>query len=104
VAAVARVERAQHPVAVEIGRWIEQGRGRQIRKVPSTEARDDPAQLRRLVMEEWIARRIDSPHVLKAQPQARRRSHLYTAMEYVEASVEGTLRATVAPVSESSAR
>ena len=31
VAAVARVERAQHPVAVEIGRWIEQGRGRQIR-------------------------------------------------------------------------
>ncbi|KQO88833.1 protein kinase [Methylobacterium sp. Leaf92] len=53
-------------------------------KVPSTEARDDPAQLRRLVMEEWIARRIDSPHVLKAQPQARRRSHLYTAMEYVE--------------------
>lgn len=53
-------------------------------KLPSTEARDDPAKLRRLVMEEWIARRIDSPHVLTAQPQTRSRSHLYTAMDYVE--------------------
>lgn len=53
-------------------------------KVPSTEARSDAAALRRLVMEEWIARRIDSPHVLGASPQRRRRSHLYTAMDYVE--------------------
>ncbi|WP_336489788.1 bifunctional protein-serine/threonine kinase/phosphatase [Methylobacterium nigriterrae] len=53
-------------------------------KVPSTDQRGDPAALRRLMMEEWIARRIDSPHVLKASPQTRRRSHLYTVMEYVE--------------------
>ncbi|MDR7039594.1 serine/threonine protein phosphatase PrpC/predicted Ser/Thr protein kinase [Methylobacterium sp. BE186] len=53
-------------------------------KVPSTELRSDPAGLRRLVMEEWIARRVDSPHVLSAPPQTRRRSHLYTVMEYVE--------------------
>jgi len=35
-------------------------------------------------MEEWIARRIDNPHVLKAHPQVGRRSHLYTVMRYVE--------------------
>ena len=53
-------------------------------KVPSTELRDDPAALRRLMMEEWAARRIDSPHVLRAPPQTRRRSHLYAVMDYVE--------------------
>ncbi len=53
-------------------------------KVLSHDLRDDPAQRRRFVMEEWIARRIDSPHVLKAHPQTRRRSHLYTVMRYVE--------------------
>lgn len=53
-------------------------------KVPSTDLQADPAGLRRLMMEEWIARRIDSPHVLSAPPQTRRRSHLYTVMDYVE--------------------
>ncbi|MGV7032067.1 bifunctional protein-serine/threonine kinase/phosphatase [Methylobacterium symbioticum] len=53
-------------------------------KVPATELRADPAALRRLVMEEWVARRVDSPHLLKAPPQTRRRSHLYAVMAYVE--------------------
>lgn len=53
-------------------------------KVLSLDLRDDPAQRKRFVMEEWIARRIDNPHVLKAHPQAGRRSHLYTVMRYVE--------------------
>ena len=34
-------------------------------KMPSIDLRDDPAYLKRFMMEEWIARRIDSPHVLK---------------------------------------
>jgi serine/threonine protein phosphatase PrpC len=53
-------------------------------KVLSLDLRDDPAQRKRFVMEEWIARRVDSPHVLKAYPQTRRRSHLYTVMRHVE--------------------
>ncbi|MGU3360862.1 protein kinase domain-containing protein [Methylobacterium sp. M6A4_1b] len=53
-------------------------------KVPSTELHADPGGLQRLMMEEWVARRIDSPHVLSAPPQTRRRSHLYTVMDYVE--------------------
>lgn len=52
-------------------------------KLPSVDLRGDAAYLKRLMMEEWIARRIDSPHVLKAPPP-RRRTFLYTVMEHVE--------------------
>ncbi|MCJ2064117.1 bifunctional serine/threonine-protein phosphatase/kinase [Methylobacterium sp. J-088] len=58
--------------------------GRVALKVLSLDLRDDPAQRKRVALEEWIARRIDNPHVLKAHPPARRRSHLYTVMRYVE--------------------
>ena len=34
-------------------------------KIPSIDLRDDAAYLRRFMMEEWVARRIDSPNVLK---------------------------------------
>lgn len=52
-------------------------------KTPSVELQADRAQLDRFLLEDWVARRIDSPHVLKpcVSPQPRR--HLYVAMEYV---------------------
>jgi serine/threonine protein phosphatase PrpC len=53
-------------------------------KIPSIDLRGDPAYLRRFMMEEWVAKRIDSPHVLKPRPPARKRNYLYVAMEYVE--------------------
>ncbi|RTL52119.1 MAG: bifunctional protein-serine/threonine kinase/phosphatase [Bradyrhizobiaceae bacterium] len=53
-------------------------------KVPSIDLRDDPAYLTRFMMEEWIARRINSPHVLKPCLQTRKRSYLYVVMEFVE--------------------
>ena len=53
-------------------------------KTPSVDLGEDPAYLRRFAMEEWIARRIDSPHVLKPQTQARSRNYLYVAMEFVD--------------------
>ena len=53
-------------------------------KIPSIDLRDDPAYLKRFMMEEWVARRIDSPHVLKPCLHSRRRSHLYVSMEYVD--------------------
>ena len=53
-------------------------------KTPSIDRRDDPAYLKRFMMEEWIARRLDSPHILKAYPQTRKRSHLYLVLEYVD--------------------
>ncbi len=53
-------------------------------KTPSTDLRDDPIYLERFLLEEWVARRIDSPHVLKAHSAARARSYLYVASEYID--------------------
>jgi len=62
----------------------EQTGERVVIKTPSTELREDRACLERLLMEEWIARRIDNAHVLKAYPQPRKRSCLYIVTEYIE--------------------
>ena len=53
-------------------------------KIPSIDLRDDPAYLKRFMMEEWVARRIDSPHVLKPCLQQRKRNFLYVATEYID--------------------
>jgi serine/threonine protein phosphatase PrpC len=53
-------------------------------KVPSIELRGDPQYLKRFMMEEWVARRVSSAHVLKPRPQSRRQSYLYVVMEFVE--------------------
>lgn len=61
------------------------GTGAQVAlKIPSIDLRDDPAYLRRFKMEEWIARRIASAHVLEAYPLRRKRSALYTVAEHVD--------------------
>jgi serine/threonine protein kinase len=56
----------------------------QILKIPSLDLRDDPAYLERFLMEEWIAQRLDSPHVLKPCEQTRKRNYLYIVAEYIE--------------------
>lgn len=53
-------------------------------KIPSIDLRDDPAYLKRFMMEEWVARRVNSPHVLKPRLQSRKRSYLYVVMEYID--------------------
>ena len=58
--------------------------GQVIIKTPSVDLRDDPAYLERFLMEEWIARRINSPYVLKPCSQARKRNYLYLVTEFIE--------------------
>ncbi len=53
-------------------------------KTPSVDAGAEPERLKRFMMEEWIARRIDSAHVVKARAPDRRRDHLYVVMEPLE--------------------
>ncbi len=53
-------------------------------KVPSIDLRSDATYRKRFMMEEWIARRLSSPYVLKAHPQSRKRSYLYTVTEHVD--------------------
>ncbi|RZL64668.1 MAG: bifunctional protein-serine/threonine kinase/phosphatase [Variovorax sp.] len=64
---------------------IDDASGQQVvLKLPSVDLREDADYLDRFVLEEWVARRIDSPHVLKASAIDRPRAHLYVAMEYVD--------------------
>jgi serine/threonine protein phosphatase PrpC len=57
---------------------------RVVLKIPSIDLRDDPAYLKRFLMEEWVARRIDSPNVLKPGGLSRKRSYLYVATEFID--------------------
>lgn len=53
-------------------------------KLPSTELQKDEEYLENMLMEDWIAQRIDNAHVLKAIPPVRKRAYLYTVTEYIE--------------------
>lgn len=53
-------------------------------KMPSVAMQDDPAHLERFLMEEWVARRINSAHVLKACAPDRKRNYLYVVTEYID--------------------
>jgi serine/threonine protein phosphatase PrpC len=53
-------------------------------KIPSIDLRGDEAYLRRFMMEEWVARRINSAHVLKPGPLQRKRKFLYIVTEHVD--------------------
>lgn len=55
-----------------------------ILKIPSIELRGDSAYLKRFLMEEWVARRINSAHVLKPCLQSRKRNYLYFVTEYID--------------------
>jgi serine/threonine protein phosphatase PrpC len=53
-------------------------------KTPSIDLQGDPAYLERFLMEEWVARRINSAHVLKPFQQTRDRKYLYVATEFID--------------------
>lgn len=52
-------------------------------KTPSIDLRDDAVYLEHFLMEEWIARRINSAHVLKPCVQTRKRKYIYIVTEYI---------------------
>ena len=81
-----RIQRELHASSrshVYLATEIDTGR-RVAMKFPSADLRENEAYLRRFAAEEWIARRIQSAHVLAAAPAPRGRKTLYTVTEYVE--------------------
>ena len=52
-------------------------------KTPSIDLREDAVYLEHFLMEEWIARRINSAHVLKPCAQTRKREYIYIVTEYI---------------------
>jgi serine/threonine protein kinase/serine/threonine protein phosphatase PrpC len=61
-----------------------QTREQVILKVPSIDLRDNADYLERFLMEEWVARRVESAHLLKPCAQTRKRNYLYIVTEFVE--------------------
>lgn len=53
-------------------------------KTPSVDLSGDADYLDGFLLEEWVARRIQSPYVLRPHVNDRPRQHVYVAMEYVE--------------------
>jgi hypothetical protein len=53
-------------------------------KTPSVNYEDDPVYIERFILEEWIGRRIDNPHVVQVYPPTRRRRFLYHVTEYLD--------------------
>lgn len=53
-------------------------------KTPSAEMRNNQAYLESFLMEEWIAKRVNNAHVLKAIEPKRQRNFLYLVTEYIE--------------------
>jgi serine/threonine protein kinase len=53
-------------------------------KTPAIDLREDSVLLERFLMEEWIARRIDNPHVLAPYRQSRARNFVYLVTEHIE--------------------
>lgn len=60
------------------------GDSRWVMKTPSVNFVDDPAYIERFIMENWIGRRIDSPHVLRVREDDRAKTCLYYLAEHIE--------------------
>jgi len=53
-------------------------------KTPSTELRTNKQYLESFLMEDWITKRIDNPHVLTAINTPRKHKYLYNVTEFIE--------------------
>jgi len=53
-------------------------------KTPSIDLQGDSSYLERLLMEEWVAIRINNIHVAKSYMQTRKRNYLYIVTEFIE--------------------
>ncbi|XDA98904.1 bifunctional protein-serine/threonine kinase/phosphatase [Sulfitobacter sp. LCG007] len=80
-----RIERQIHATARSHVHLATQPDGRRVAlKIPATDMARDADYLRRFVLEEWIARRINSSHVVRAAEPPMPRSALYVVTEFVE--------------------
>ena len=53
-------------------------------KTPSVNFEDEPSYIDLFLHEEWVAKRLSSPHLIKVCGMDRKRSFLYTVVEYVQ--------------------
>ncbi|KAA8606943.1 hypothetical protein AL036_12800 [Salipiger aestuarii] len=56
--------------------------GKVVLKIPASEITESPAALHRFTLEDWVARRVSSPHVLRAADLPQPQTALYVATHY----------------------
>lgn len=69
-----------------------------VMKTPSRNYLDDVSYIERFILEEWVARRIDSPWVVKVVEPPQPRRFLYYLLEVVEGPTLASLIATGQPL------
>lgn len=60
------------------------GHNKVVIKTPSVNFEDDPSYIDLFLHEEWVAKRLQSPHLIKIRGVDRKRTFLYTVVEYVQ--------------------
>ncbi len=53
-------------------------------KTPSVNFEDDPTYIDLFLHEEWVAKRLESPHLIRVCPRKRERRFLYSVVEYIQ--------------------
>lgn len=53
-------------------------------KTPSVNFEDDPGYIDAFLQEEWIAKRLNSPHLIRTIEEKRKKKFLYTVVEYIQ--------------------
>jgi len=53
-------------------------------KLPSTESRQNPDNVQRFLMEEWIANRVNNAHIVKSHKASKKRRYCYLVTEFVD--------------------
>lgn len=74
---------ANHRSHIYLARDIETGTDVAL-KIPSIDLRDDADYLKRFMMEDWVAQRLNNPYILKAFVQARPRGYIYVTTQFIE--------------------
>ncbi len=60
------------------------GRHEVVIKTPSVNFEDDPSYIDLFLHEEWVIKRLSSPHLIKTYEFDRQRTFLYTVVEYIQ--------------------
>ena len=64
---------------------LDPGTDKVVIKTPSQNFNDDPAYIDLFLHEEWVARRLNSPHLIKTHEHSNRQhTFLYSVVEYIE--------------------
>ncbi len=53
-------------------------------KTPSVNYEDDPGYIDLFLQEEWVGKRLNSPHLIKTLGENRKKTLLYTVVEYIQ--------------------